>query len=137
MAKPPLYYLDTNVVISSSKRPRAFGQAQRRFVERIDASEIAATTSELTLAECLVKPLADKDLAAVEAYLTFLDWATAFPVVPVTRGILLDAARLRATSTLKLPDAIYIATAHTAGCTEFLTNDRQSSAARDARQSMG
>jgi predicted nucleic acid-binding protein len=125
VASRPRYYLDTNVVILIIEATETFGQAQRRFVERIDASEIAAATSELTLAECLIKPLTDKDPAAVEAYLTFLDGRPGFPVVPVSRDILLAAARLRADSTLKLPDAIHIATARTAGCTVFLSNDRK------------
>ncbi|MDP9136801.1 MAG: type II toxin-antitoxin system VapC family toxin [Pseudomonadota bacterium] len=122
---PSRYYLDTNVVISIIEATETFGQAQRRFVEKIDAREIAATTSELTLAECLVKPLANKDAAAVEAYLHFLDGRPGFLVVPISRDILLAAASLRADKTLKLPDAIHIATARAAGCTAFLTNDRK------------
>lgn len=133
MAKRPRYYLDTNVAISIIEASGTFGQAQRRFVERIDASEIVAMTSELTLAECLIKPLADKDAAAVKAYLTFLDGRPGFPVLPVSRDILLAAARLRADSAVKLPDAIHLATAQAAGCTVFLSNDRNLPVPQDMR----
>ena len=46
-------------------------------------------------------------------------------MVPVSRTILIDAARLRANSGLRLPDAIHVATAVAAGCPIFLSNDRR------------
>lgn len=45
-------------------------------------------------------------------------------VCPVTRDILIEAARLRSVSSLRLPDAIHLATAINSGCSAFLTNDR-------------
>jgi predicted nucleic acid-binding protein len=118
------YYLDTNVVISVVEATNAFGAAQLRFIERIDAGEIEAVTSELTLAECLVKPFADRDVVAIAAYLSFLAGRKELPVLPVSRGVLLDAARLRSELHIKFPDAIHIATAISAGCDSFLTSDR-------------
>lgn len=50
-------------------------------------------------------------------------------VCPVTRDILIEAARLRSLSSLRLPDAIHLATAINAGCSAFLTNDRGIAAA--------
>ena len=44
-------------------------------------------------------------------------------VVPVERPILIEAARQRAALRLRMPDAIHVATAVTAGCDVFLTND--------------
>jgi predicted nucleic acid-binding protein len=44
-------------------------------------------------------------------------------VGPVTREILIEAARLRGLSRIKLPDAIHAATALQKGCSSFLTND--------------
>ncbi|MGB7087656.1 MAG: PIN domain-containing protein [Phormidesmis sp.] len=45
--------------------------------------------------------------------------------VPISRSILIRAAAIRASTKLKLPDAIHAATAITTGCTTFLTNDKQ------------
>jgi predicted nucleic acid-binding protein len=44
-------------------------------------------------------------------------------VVPITREVLVTAARLRAEQGLKLPDAIHAATAQLTNCQQFLTND--------------
>ena len=46
-------------------------------------------------------------------------------VVPVVRDILILAAGIRATTKLKLPDAIHAASAIATQCTTFLTNDKQ------------
>lgn len=118
------YYLDTNVVISVVEAAERLAETQTRFIAGIDGASIKALTSELTLAECLVKPFADKNAAAVEAYLLFLNGRRNFPVVPINRHILTVAARLRTELGVKLPDAIHIATAEAAECAIFLTNDR-------------
>ena len=118
------YYLDTNVVISVVEAAGHLAETQTKFIAKIDGAAIEALTSELTLAECLVKPFADKNAAAVEAYLLFLNGRRNFPVVPIDRHILTYAARLRTELGVKLPDAIHIATAEAAVCTVFLTNDR-------------
>ena len=44
---------------------------------------------------------------------------------PVTAEIADEAARIRASTNLLLPDAIHVATAVVAGADAFLTNDRQ------------
>lgn len=44
-------------------------------------------------------------------------------MLPVSREILVEAARIRAGTALKLPDAIHVATARMCGCEVFLTND--------------
>jgi len=119
------HYLDTNVVISIVEATQDYGAAQARFVERLDEGEIEAVTSELTLAECLVKPLAERNIKATEAYLAFLEGRPELMVIPIDRAILLEAARLRADLSMKLPDAIHVATAVHARCDGFVTNDRR------------
>ena len=44
-------------------------------------------------------------------------------LLPITHAILRDAARLRATTKLKTPDAIHAATAADSRCVLFITND--------------
>ena len=49
-------YLDTNALIAILEKTGDLDEAQRDFVETIDEGGIEAVTSELTEAECLVKP---------------------------------------------------------------------------------
>jgi predicted nucleic acid-binding protein len=119
------FYFDTNVIVSTVEQSSIFGQPHFHFIERLDAREIEAVTSELSLAECLVKPLRDRAGDLVAAYLRFLDNRPSLPVLPIDRDVLLGAARIRATLETKLPDAIHIATAIRAECSIFLTNDKR------------
>jgi len=89
----------------------------------LDDAEISAVTSELALAEVLVKPIKDQNLAAQQAYRTFLASTPVLRVAPISRDILEEAAHLRAITRLKLPDAIHLATSNQNGCDSFLSND--------------
>lgn len=127
------FYLDANVVISAAEKTDVFGASQALFFTKVEERRIEVVTSEITLAECLVKPFADKDIDAVEAYIGFLSHDSGFPVIPVSREILVSAARLRAEIGLKLPDAIHLATAKWARCSAFVTNDRRIKRSDDLR----
>lgn len=74
--------------------------------------------------ETLIVPLRDADTALIDAYEQLL-LSPAIQLEPISQEILREAARLRATTSLKTPDAIYAASALSRGCTMFLTNDRQ------------
>jgi predicted nucleic acid-binding protein len=65
----------------------------------------------------------DQNPAIQQAYKTFLTPTPALEVIPISRDILEEAARWRATTKLKLPDAIHLATALGSSCDSFLTND--------------
>ena len=125
MARPSRFYIDTNVAIAIIEASGSLTPGQTAFIGDVDKNRIDAVTSELTLAECLVKPMADRNAGRVAAYLAFLDGRTLLSVLPVSRPILVEAARLRAETGIKLPDAIHVATASAANCDVFLTNDRR------------
>ena len=79
-------------------------------------------SSELTLLETLVRPprLDDQGVAARREAL----WRQAGTLLlPITREVLREAARLRAAiPTPRTPDAIHAATALLHGCAMFLSN---------------
>ncbi len=116
-------YVDTNILIYAVEgaRPEALA-----LLEAVDAGVIAVVTSELTLAEVLVAPLRNgqQDIAATYEALLGCDESGRLDVVPVSRTVLMESARLRATVGGKLPDAIHVATALTEGCGFLLTEDR-------------
>ena len=89
----------------------------------MDNAEIIVITSALTLAEVLVKPFKDQNQAVAQAYKTFLTPTPVLQLIPITNEILEEAAHIRATTRLKLPDAIHTAPASINGCNSLLTND--------------
>lgn len=125
MAMPARYYLDTNVIISIIDGARGLDKEQAEFIAHVDEGRIEALTSELTLAECLVRPFANENTPLIKTYMRFLESRSNFPVIPVSRDILISAAQLRVEARLKLPDAIHAATARISDCTVFLTCDRR------------
>ena len=118
-------YLDTNVFVYACEGFPEFTDILRELFEAIDAGNITAVTSELTLAELLVKPFMDGDTHRQEVYRDTIRNSDLLSVHPVSRDILIEAARLRSASSLRLPDAIHVSTASSVGCNSFLTNDRR------------
>lgn len=118
-------YLDTNTWIYALEGFSEFRSDLTLLFEQMQAGTFTGITSELTLAELLVKPCQDKDQAQQARYKKAISNRKNFFIVPVLRDLLIDAAAVRARTQLKLPDAIHAATALQANCTTFLTNDRQ------------
>ena len=81
-------------------------------------------TSQITLAEVLVKPIRTGDSLTHDQYVRTLARSTPWlQVRTVSQSILMSAANLRAKSKLKLPDAIHAASAIANGCSHILTSD--------------
>ena len=116
-------YLDTNIVIYAIEGFADLAEQIQALLHALDDAQIVAVTSELTLAEALIKPLKDQNQPEQQAYKKFLTPTSVLQVVPISKEILEEAARLRATTKLRLPDAIHLATATLNGCDCFLTND--------------
>jgi predicted nucleic acid-binding protein len=117
-------YLDANVFIYTLEGFPAFLPLLTALFARMDRGELSAVTSELTLAEVLVKPLRSGNDFLRERYEETLKSGGALAVIPVGRAVLSRAALILARhETLKMPDAIHLATALAAGCSRFLTND--------------
>jgi predicted nucleic acid-binding protein len=118
-------YLDTNLFIYAVEGYAPEETFVRELFAALERGELAAATSELALAEALVRPFAlgREDVAAT--YAELLSPSDRLAVVPVDRAVLVEAARQRAALGLRLPDAIHVASALAAGCGVFLTNDRR------------
>lgn len=86
-----------------------------------EAGNLQIALSTITLAEVLVGPLKQRREALAKRYEKAL---AAFEVVPLTAEIAATAARLRASSGLRLPDAIQAATALEIGAAALVTHDR-------------
>ena len=86
------------------------------------AGQFSIVSSDLVVLETLVKPLREGD-TVVEMLFRSLFEASEVRLIPATRPLWEEAARLRAETGLKTPDALHAAAALHAGCTIFITND--------------
>ena len=119
-----LVYVDTQIVIYSIETQPPYWQALTPLWEAAQAGRLLLVTSELTLMETLVGPLKHGDGVLASAY-EELFGSTEVRLLPITRAVLREAARLRAgASGLRTPDALHAATAMLHGCAMFLTNDK-------------
>jgi predicted nucleic acid-binding protein len=119
------YYLDANTVIAIVEGVDDLHPAQRTFLRSIDEGAVLAVSSEMTLSECLVRPFRERDGAAIAIMLDFLNGRRTLPLVPLSRDVMIMAAKIRAETTAKLPDAIHLACALDAGCTVFISADKR------------
>ena len=118
-------YLASNVFIYAFEGAQPWATAAARLLGAVVRSEMRAVTSELTLAECLTKPFQLKRQADVDLYCDAIRSQGGFEVLPITREVLMLAAKLRAEHGCRLPDAIHLATAVSTGCSAFITNDER------------
>lgn len=126
MISQPRVYLDSNVFIAAFERVGAHSDHAWWIIEAIEQGEIAGATSEITLAELLVKPIENGAVDLASAYERMIVSGPGFEVLSVKRDVLVAAANIRAKRTaVRLPDAIHIASAHELGCSAFVTDDRR------------
>jgi predicted nucleic acid-binding protein len=90
-----------------------------RARELLDFDEEFAI-SPLVLMECLVKPLRDSNTTLEDDYRKTLK---EFHLLDISPAAYERAARLRAATGIKTPDAIHWATATLSGCAELWTGD--------------
>lgn len=119
-------YIDSNPIIYVIEQYPRFIDVLRELFGLIDNAQIIATTSELTLAEVLVKPIRDQLRDLQQSFEERLQTSGGLIVAEIDRPILVRAAEIRAAQTsLRLPDAIHVATALETNCKVFLTNDQR------------
>ncbi|HEY7349528.1 MAG TPA: PIN domain-containing protein [Ktedonobacterales bacterium] len=122
LPKQGLVYLDANSIIYAVELIEPYQTILRPLWEGARTGVLSVATSDLTLLEILVKPLkiGNKGLEAdCRALLDSPD----VRLISISHAVLEHAASLRATTSVKTPDAIHAATALIAGCELFVTND--------------
>ncbi len=116
-------YVETPTLIYSVERHPLYGPLLDPFWQAALAGQIRPVSSELIITEVLVVPLRRGDVGLQAAYEAALFQAD-LHLLPITKDVLREAARLRAAIPgLRTPDALHAATALLAGCALFLSND--------------
>jgi predicted nucleic acid-binding protein len=116
--------LDTAVFIYFIEEHAEFLALVEPLLAGVDGGRWSAVTSGLTLLETLVVPYRSGDVSLAERYEAVLSRSRGLRLVDLDRPLLRAAAHLRATLSVKTPDAIQLAAALGASCTSFVTNDR-------------
>jgi predicted nucleic acid-binding protein len=118
-----LIHLDAGVLIGFLDAGDAHHDAARATLDRAIQAGDTVGMAASALSECMVGP-ARHGRPAVTTVLTFINRLPII-VVPLDLSIAVSAASLRAAHrTLRLPDALVIATAKEAGADKLVTTDR-------------
>jgi predicted nucleic acid-binding protein len=116
-------YIDANCIIYAVEKVAPYDATLAPLWQAAATGQISVISSELSVLEALVKPLRDKNARLEAAFRAFLFDSVEFSLTPVEVRIIEHAARLRAETGLKTPDAIHAATALDAAAALFVTND--------------
>ncbi|HOD57407.1 MAG: hypothetical protein LMBGKNDO_01783 [Bacteroidales bacterium] len=111
---PFIYFIEENPTYISIIEP---------LFQEISRGNLLAFTSNITLIEVLIKPLEEKNNDLIKKYSEILHDADNLFLADVDNDIAMEAARLRASHKLKIPDAIQLATGLINGADAFITND--------------
>lgn len=117
-----LVYLDANPIIYSVEKHPLYWPLLQPLWQAAKGKAIEIVSSDLVLMETLVGPLKSGDVALASAYEQLFQQAQT-RLFPMTHSVLREAARLRAATRLKTPDALHAATAQQVSCVQFISND--------------
>lgn len=121
----PIYGVDTMLFVYHFEANPEFGPAAGRILGAAEKGRCRLVTSVLSLLEALVVP---NRTGAKELCRRYRDFFESFPnleTLPLDIPIAELASGLRAAHTVRMPDAIHLATALSAGVQGFLTEDRR------------
>ncbi len=117
-----LVYVDANPVIYSVEKHPVYWPVLLPMWQAAKGKPIEIVSSDLVLMETLVGPLKSGDTVLANDYEQLFQQPQV-RLLPISQVILREAARLRASTNLKTPDAIHAATAQLAAVALFVTND--------------
>ena len=121
---PFIYFIEKNPKYLSMLRP---------FFAEINAGEIDALTSTITLLEVLVLPFKTKNESLAEKYRDILLYAEGLTTFEIFHEVSELSSKLRAKYSIRTPDAIQIAVGIIYGADAFLTNDSSLKKVNDIR----
>ncbi len=119
-------YLDANVFIDAFENDDVPVTRGRFVLDHVRGGGAVGVISELVVAELLTKPLETGDKELCDAYEALFESSSTVETFPIDRNVLVQAARLRATvKSMRMPDAIHVATAKLHNCAAFVMADRR------------
>lgn len=112
MGKSVIIFLDANIIIYQVEAVPAFRDQVRSVVTEIFDTHPNSrfAVSRLSLLECLVKPVRERNAPLIERYRSFFT-ASDLTIVEISPPVIDRALLLRADTGLRTPDAIQAASA--------------------------
>ena len=119
-----LLVVDTSAILAYlDGTERVSGAAAVVFDRLIATGRNSAVISAVSVTEALVRPLRARSTSATGTVETFLRSFRNLSIEPVTHEIAREAARIRAATSLRTPDALILATAAVVGSQIVVAND--------------
>lgn len=118
-----LVYLDTDALIYSVEKITPYAALLQPLWDVAAQGAFQVISSDLALLEVLVKPLQLGDTVLAQLYRDLLTASQETQLLPISRAVIEEAARLRAVTGIKTPDAIHAASALAEGVALFVSND--------------
>lgn len=115
--------IDTSPVIYFIEKHQRYIDIIRPVFIEIDAGNIDAITSTITLLEVLVHPFKTGNEDLAEKYREILLYSKGLTTFEIFHEVSEMSSKLRARYSIKTPDAIQISVGILYGATKFLTND--------------
>jgi predicted nucleic acid-binding protein len=116
-------YCDTNAVIHAIEN---FSMSSGDLLRAAGRGDVTLYTSQLTLHELLIRPMAKEQHDLIDRYKTAMADSDTFNIVEPDVDVMVCAAELRAISKrLDLADAIHIASAMVTSCSFLISEDRE------------
>lgn len=125
LARHQLICVDTMVWIYLLDEHPQYADLATAVFELIEQGTVHGVTSTLTLAEILTAPARSGDTQALQDYELYLTNFPHLQLQPLDISGARVAASIRATTGLKMPHAIQVATAIQAGASAIVSNDKQ------------
>jgi predicted nucleic acid-binding protein len=120
----PVIGLDTPLFIYHFEDHPRYAPLTEIIFSALERGTNRGITSYLTLMEILTKPKAEGSLGAARDYEYYLTTFPNLTIFEMGLEVARKASELRASSHIKAPDAIQLATSILHGATAFLTNDK-------------
>lgn len=125
LARHHLVLLDTMVFsYHLSAHPR-YAPLSRVVLEAMESGQVTGLMTTVTLAEVLSLPARMSNRAVMLEYELYLTHFPNLRLVPLDAALAREAAWVRGTTGLCLPDAVQVAAARLSGADGIVTNDRR------------
>ena len=125
VSRHKLLVLDTMVFsYHLSDHPR-YAPLSAVVLEAVESGKVSGLTTTVTLAELITVPAQSGNQRAMQEYELYLTHFPNLRILPLDTALAREAARVRAATGLRMPDAIQIAAARLFGTDGIVTNDKR------------